>query len=305
MPTAKTPTERDASLPIPAAAEAMAKDKTCFVITPIGPDDSDTRRATNGLLSSVLRPVLEPFGYETRAAHEIEITGNISKDIIHRLLNADLVIANLTGLNPNVMYELAVRHAKRLPVIIIALKGTDLPFDIVQERAIFYRDDFLGSVELKARLEAAVCAIKDYTGEQDNPIYSVVEEDLIRATSKVGSAESLILDRLTGLERAIANTQKAATEEFFSSPPRLADLPFGSDKPKAFVLTGNFVDPHAIAEQLKLIPGVKPRRISHARISGLADTIHSQTDLTLFLDRGNIDGVNKFEIGGLSINFQR
>ena len=104
--------------------------ETCFIITPIGDDTSIIRRKTDGLINNVIRPVCEKLNFKAIPAHEIDKSGSITNQVIKLILDSKLVIANLTGLNPNVMYELAIRHAVGLPILCLAEKSTELPFDI-------------------------------------------------------------------------------------------------------------------------------------------------------------------------------
>lgn len=176
--------------------------KSCFVITPIGDVGSQTRRSTDGLLNAVIRPALENE-FEVVAAHELSNPGSITVQIIEHLLDDDLVVANLTDLNPNVMYELAVRHAKRKPVIILARHGTSLPFDVAQERTIFFVDDMQGTQELAGRLkESARTAAAE--ASPDNPVYRAAKAAVMHSVAP-DDPQKYILERLASIESKIGN----------------------------------------------------------------------------------------------------
>jgi len=130
--------------------------KDCFIITPIGASNSETFKKADGLIRSVLRPILSKYGFNALPAYEIDATGSITKQIIQHIVNDELVIANITGLNPNVMYELAIRHSFKKKVITLAEAGTKLPFDITDQRTIFYEDSLIGSEIAKPLLEKAI-----------------------------------------------------------------------------------------------------------------------------------------------------
>jgi hypothetical protein len=157
--------------------------KTCFIITPIGGDGEPIRREIEGVINTVISPVVRDFGYdEPVVAHKIVTPGSINNQIIEHIVNDDLVIVNLTGLNPNVMYELAIRHATKKPVIHICQKETDLPFDIKLERTIFYTNDIMGAAELGVQLKQFIEVISTQNTWDDNPIYSGLRASLFKKT---------------------------------------------------------------------------------------------------------------------------
>ena len=102
--------------------------KMCFVIAPIGEPDSETRKRSDQILRHIIRPAVEHRGYEAVRADELDKPGMITSQVIQHVIGAPLVIADLTERNPNVFYELAIRHAIRKPIIQIIRKGENIPF---------------------------------------------------------------------------------------------------------------------------------------------------------------------------------
>lgn len=205
---------------MPVDEDANAdKNGECFVIAPIGDPRTETRRQTDGLLSEAIRPVIEDdLGLEVTAAHELPEAGSITRQVLQHLLEAELVVADLTNLNANVMYELAVRHAKGRPVVPIAERGTSLPFDITTERTIFYEEDFHGLSELKPKLEeAAQAALKDK--EPDNPIYRAQQDFQMREAVADDDAMGYVMDRLDEIESAIRSGEAKLSEGPIPAPP--------------------------------------------------------------------------------------
>ncbi|WP_152522793.1 hypothetical protein [Salinisphaera shabanensis] len=186
----------------PADKAETHEHRRCFVITPIGPDGSAIRRAADGLITSVIEPVCGAKGLTVVAAHQIDDQGSITTQVIEHVLEDELVIANLTGLNPNVMYELAVRHAKRKPVICLAEDETVLPFDLAQERTLFYTNDIAGTSILISALSRMIDRALG-EAEHDNPIYRAAEHMIMREVTPPGDTDSYIYQRLDDLERLV------------------------------------------------------------------------------------------------------
>lgn len=117
-------------------AEHAHFEKTCFYITPIGAPDSEQRLHSDLFLGSFIEPALQPFGLTVVRADQIDKPGVITKQVIEYIVKARLVIVDLSYHNPNVFYELAIRHMMRLPIVQIIRKADAIPFDINQMRTI-------------------------------------------------------------------------------------------------------------------------------------------------------------------------
>src|SRR5262249_50184953 len=153
----------------------------------------------DGLIRVVIRPVLADMGFKVEAGHEIPNPGSINIQVIERLLSCDLVVANLTELNPNVMYELAVRHAKRLPVVTVADVLTKLPFDIVDERTIFYTNDIHGVFDMTDKFRNAVLAAMEEK-EPDNPVYRAATSQVMREVAGTDNVLKYVIERIDRFE---------------------------------------------------------------------------------------------------------
>ena len=88
-----------------------------------------------------MRHIIQPAlgnDYTAVRADQIAEPGIITNQVIQRIVNDPLVIADLTEQNPNVFYELAIRHISRKPFVQIVGKGHRIPFDVAETRTVFF-----------------------------------------------------------------------------------------------------------------------------------------------------------------------
>lgn len=172
--------------------------KDCFIICPIGELGSDVRAHSDALLKHVYGPVLAQHGYAPIRADNIPKVGLITSQIINLVIESPLVIADLTGANPNVFYELAIRHATGKPYIQIIDIGSTIPFDISGVRTI----------RVDVRNLDSVASCKDHIGRYiehfhaghraDSPVLAAAKVRLLQSDPSV--AETLLkkLDEMHG-----------------------------------------------------------------------------------------------------------
>ena len=113
----------------------------------------------NELYGEVIRPVTKDLGLTCVRADESFGPGVIIQDIERQILEAQVVIADITPANSNVYYEVGYAHALQKPTILIAEKTTDLPFDVSPFRVLFYENSIAGKTKVEAGLRSHLKAI--------------------------------------------------------------------------------------------------------------------------------------------------
>jgi hypothetical protein len=117
-------------------AESGASSLTAFVIMPFVERQTEH---PSGFFAEVLRSLITPAAKEQFTVRTANRAGSdlIQSTIMNDLINADLVIADLTEHNPNVLFELGVRMAENKPVVLIKAEGTAPLFDVDNMLRVF------------------------------------------------------------------------------------------------------------------------------------------------------------------------
>lgn len=157
--------------------------ETCFVVMAIGDQYSNGEIVTprhelkekydNLIKEAILkaRPNMEVV-----RADEVSVPGTMSTDIITRIMHSDFVIADVTIANPNVFYELGLRHACKAGTIIIKEKDSkSTPFDISHLRHIEYENTTSGLKELSRSLKDYFLHFDRRPGTPDNHFLEIAK----------------------------------------------------------------------------------------------------------------------------------
>ncbi len=122
--------------PIFSGRDTGINKSTCFVIMPFGENWSDT-------VSKILKEVLADEGISTIRADEMH-GENVMEDVWNAIVKSEFMIADVTGKNPNVYYELGIGHTLGKKILLLTQSTGDIPFDTRHLRHIVYSNDLTG-----------------------------------------------------------------------------------------------------------------------------------------------------------------
>lgn len=115
----------------------------------------------NELWRSVVEPICRHKGIDAKRADDDYGPGMIIADVVARIRESAVVIAEITPTNANVYYEVGYAHALGKPTILIAEKGTKLPFDISGFRVLMYENSIDGKAKFEEGLVKHLEAVFD------------------------------------------------------------------------------------------------------------------------------------------------
>jgi tetratricopeptide (TPR) repeat protein len=157
--------------------------KTCFVIMGFGKKTDHSTGKTLDLdktYKNIIQPAVIASGYECVRADEIQDSGIIDRSMYALLMQAELVIADISTYNPNAIYELGIRHAVRpFSTIVLKEKEGKIPFDLDHTRIFAYQHlgEDIGKDESDRCIKELTALINKISATQlaDSPLYEYIQ----------------------------------------------------------------------------------------------------------------------------------
>jgi hypothetical protein len=187
----------------------MKKD-ICFIMMPFGDPYDD-------YYEEIYKPAVENTGHYAKRADSLFRPSPIIKDIWEYINKSNMLIADITGLNPNVMYELGLAHAISKPVIIISDSLENIPFDLRAVRILIYNTKKPNwSENLKEKIIKSIAEVEESPTDAIVPAYLNIKPNS-QETDQV-NAELLEIKQLI-----LRNINKSSKNNKALSPAELIE----------------------------------------------------------------------------------
>lgn len=181
-------------------------EKVCFVMMPFGEHFEE-------YYSEIYKTAIEESGFKPKRADNLDRPTPIIRDIWEYINHSKILIADITGLNPNVMYELGLAHAITKPVIIISNSIEIVPFDLRHLRILIYDSKKPNwGYDLRTRIKNSISEIIE------SPTDSILSAFLdIKSSIKMTDEISAELIEIKQLIRSQFSESKALPKKRLSS----------------------------------------------------------------------------------------
>lgn len=221
--------------------QGSSKTRTCFVIMPISDHPDYASGHFKRVYEYIIKPACQKAGYEAIRADDTVKTNDIVSDIIKKIIDSDMAICDMSSRNPNVFYELGLRHAFNLKTTLIKDKKTIRAFDIAGLRSVEY-DESLRVDEVEKAIEAIADAIEEtqkMTSEEPNSTIQLLglSAPAKKVELKTMSGENAaIMGEIRSLRNDIDNMQRSYMR---ARPIRKINEESRTEDPAAFRVSPN------------------------------------------------------------------
>jgi hypothetical protein len=194
-----------------------------FVIMQIGAKGTPDRKRADDMYNFVISPILLEANLEPYRSDLDPTPGQVNTQMLRRLVEAQIVIADLTGRNPNVFYEFGIVHAFARPVIALVDSASSLPFDAHDERVIELGEhaEVLGAGQAEEAKAALREALKVVLAPDYIPASPLTELAALRSLDQL-APKNPIAAELAAIRRSLTelrDLQRSHWIDALSTPP--------------------------------------------------------------------------------------
>lgn len=201
-----------------AAQEETHPPVECGLIMPISATDSHDEKHWASV-QTLLHRGIKAAGMAPSNVWE-GVNDRISKRIVSNIFRQEIVVADISDLNPNVMLELGLRLASKKPTVVVFNKGGRIPFDITDVEALPYPAD-LNILEMEAFFEGFSTLLKSrleaYRAGAYEPYLSDVVVEVLEPQTKEVSIGDLVLERIDELGKRLSRMERSASSRLPST----------------------------------------------------------------------------------------
>ncbi len=206
--------------------------KKCGLIMPISAIDSCSAEhwsEVNGLITESIESITD-YNFKVSMVSDADEIGVIQKRIVQNIYSSDIVVCDVSGKNPNVMFELGLRLAFDKPTVIVKDESTDYSFDTsIIEHVTYPRDlRFSKIVLFKKKLAEKVAAT--YKKSEEDPDHSIFLKNfgqfkVANLSENIVTSDKLIIETLSDMQHEIRNIRSQLSSERHRKTPVRRTLP--------------------------------------------------------------------------------